>query len=93
MLFSGGVAGMASWYIMPIDAIKSRMQADSFNYPVYKDWRSCAKAIYNEGGYRAFWRGFPVTMVRAFPLNAVMFFVYEHTLAYMKGVLHIDKSI
>ncbi|KAI0212709.1 Solute carrier family 25 member 45 [Lamellibrachia satsuma] len=91
MLFAGGVVGMASWYIMPLDTIKTRMQADSFSEPRYHNWRCCAREIYSEGGCRAFWRGLPVTMVRAFPLNAVMFFVYERTLTFMKRILHIDK--
>ncbi|KAK2176686.1 hypothetical protein NP493_646g01091 [Ridgeia piscesae] len=92
MLFAGGVAGVASWYNMPLDTIKTRMQADAFAASRSKTWRSYARDIYNEGGYRAFWRGLPVTAVRAFPLNAVMFYVYVHSLAYMKRLLHIDDE-
>ncbi|KAG5185388.1 solute carrier family 25 member 45-like protein, partial [Tribonema minus] len=76
---AGGIAGCSSWFaIAPLDVIKSRQQA-------MQDWRSkeasslvaCARGMYREGGHRIFFRGLGTIMVRAFPVNAVIFPIYE----------------
>ena len=92
MLFAGGTAGTLSWYNLPIDMVKSRMQADSASNPRYTGWRSCAVEIYLEGGFRAFYRGIVAVVIRTFPLNAVTFFAYEHALSTMRRMFHIDKN-
>ncbi|KAK2176685.1 hypothetical protein NP493_646g01105 [Ridgeia piscesae] len=90
VLFAGGMAGCISWYNMPVDIVKSRIQADSVRNPRYRGWCSCAKELYREGGWKAFYRGFSVTLVRTFPLNAVTFFVYQKSLTVLKRLLHVD---
>eukprot|EP00611_Tribonema_gayanum_P026436 TRINITY_DN629_c0_g1_i6.p1 TRINITY_DN629_c0_g1~~TRINITY_DN629_c0_g1_i6.p1 ORF type:complete len:241 (-),score=11.20 TRINITY_DN629_c0_g1_i6:395-1117(-) len=83
---AGGIAGCSSWFaIAPLDVIKSRQQA-------MQDWRSkeasslvaCARGMYREGGHRIFFRGLGTIMVRAFPVNAVIFPIYEMTVGLLQ---------
>ena len=37
------------------------------------------KAVYREGGVRALYYGYAITLARAFPANAMIFSVYEAT--------------
>ena len=73
-IIAGGIAGSLSWAIVyPIDLIKSRIQA----LPVdcNKNDRSImhiGNTILKEGGWKALYRGFGITVLRAFPVNAVI---------------------
>ena len=40
-----------------------------------------ARIVHAEGGYRAFYNGLTLKLLRAVPMSAVGFFVYEHTMA------------
>ncbi|KAK2140754.1 hypothetical protein NP493_558g01034 [Ridgeia piscesae] len=81
MLLAGGLSGMVSWMVnIPIDIIKSRLQVDDFARPKYSGTWDCARSSYRASGWRIFWRGLPVTCIRAFPVNAVTFAVYSSTL-------------
>jgi hypothetical protein len=84
-LFAGGFAGVTSWLLnIPIDFIKSRMQADSLTNPRYNGFFDCALKIAKHEGVRVFWRGLPVTCLRAFPLNAITLGVYSECLQVMQ---------
>ncbi|XP_071453961.1 solute carrier family 25 member 45 isoform X2 [Hetaerina americana] len=75
---SGGIAGMISWAaILPLDVIKSRMQADDIKKPVYSGIFDCFKKSLHSNGWGIFGRGFWVMCLRAFPVNAVSFLSYE----------------
>ncbi|RKP23261.1 mitochondrial carrier domain-containing protein, partial [Syncephalis pseudoplumigaleata] len=79
LFIAGGLAGQAAWLVCyPQDVIKSRLQID----PAASGHGSAyyARQLWREGGrqWRVFFRGFGTTMVRAFPVNAVTFLVYEH---------------
>ena len=80
---AGGLAGSLSWIIVyPVDVIKSRIQSlpiDTISAKK-KSFYSIARNIYqNEGGIipLIFSRGLAVTILRAFPVNGTIFFVYE----------------
>ncbi|ELU04221.1 hypothetical protein CAPTEDRAFT_18029 [Capitella teleta] len=84
-LFAGGFAGVTSWVTnIPIDVIKSRLQADSMSNPKYRGFIDCAVQMYRQEGIRIFWRGLPVTCLRAFPLNAITLGVYSSSLQVMR---------
>ena len=73
-LIAGGVAGVASWIgNIPMDVMKSRLQADDLSRRQYANYMDCMRKSYKEGGFRIFWRGLPATCIRAFPVNAVTF--------------------
>jgi solute carrier family 25 carnitine/acylcarnitine transporter 20/29 len=73
-LVAGGLGGIAAWGISyPIDVIKSRMQT----YPEYKGILDCAVKSYRAEGHRVFFAGLGTTVIRSFPVNAVIFLVYE----------------
>ena len=93
MLAAGGLAGMFSWIVnIPIDIVKSRMQADDIGNPRYKSTIDCFKQSYYADGWRVFWRGLPVTCIRAFPTNAVTFAVYSSTLLYFQRLVHEQQA-
>mmetsp|Transcript_11422 Transcript_11422/g.18597 ORF Transcript_11422/g.18597 Transcript_11422/m.18597 type:complete len:282 (+) Transcript_11422:74-919(+) len=74
---SGGAAGAVSWGIIyPMDIVKSKVQMSSFDVPV-KNTFTLIRDIYNAHGMKALYRGCGTTIVRSFPVNAVLFPVYE----------------
>lgn len=74
---SGGLAGVCSWtMIMPIDVVKSTFQA-SYSHQSVLD---CVRKIYRLRGVRSFFTGTLTSAIRAFPVNAVTFLVYEEGL-------------
>lgn len=80
ILLAGGLGGMISWVVSyPFDVVKSFIQAA----PSKVTYFEAVKEIYREGGYRAFARGLTPTLIRAFPVNAVMFASYEIFLYYL----------
>ena len=90
MLMAGGLAGVLSWMgNIPFDVIKSRLQADNLANPRYRNYWECIRKSYRDDGYRVFWRGLPVTCIRAFPVNAVTFTVYSTSLYAMQK--HLKK--
>ena len=65
-LLSGGIAGVFSWLIShPIDTIKSQIQSGKV---------TTIKQAVHRGGL---WKGIYCTLVRAFLVNSVGFWVYE----------------
>lgn len=75
--WAGGLASEVFWLgSFPFDAVKNRLMSDSITEPKYTSWRSAARSIWNEGGPRAFYRGFTPTLIRAFPTNASAIFVW-----------------
>jgi len=95
-LVAGGVAGLMSWSsTMPIDVVKSRFQSDN---PVdrassgtgrmaarYSGVVDCAVHSWRAEGVSVFYRGLPVTCMRAFPTNAVLLVVYVNVLRLLDG--------
>lgn len=82
---SGGIAGIVQW-LPPIycaDVVKSRMQTAPKGY--YLGISDCIRRLYREEGPRVFFRGLSPALLRAFPLHATIFVVYEHVLSYLKS--------
>lgn len=78
LFVAGGVAGSLSWFCnLPIDTVKSRIQGDSLENPVYRGFTQCLNAILKEEGFRALFRGLPAVLMRAFALNAVTLTTYS----------------
>lgn len=87
VLFSGGLAGCISWLsIFPLDTIKTRIQANGLqetdcllttpgNERAHMGMRVCALDIYQERGLTGFFSGLSAAMLRAFIVNAVIFWV------------------
>ena len=81
LLLAGGLAGVLSWIgNIPFDVVKSRLQADNLENPRYSGYWDCVRKSYRDEGWRVFWRGLPVTCLRAFPTNAVTLAVYSTTM-------------
>ncbi|OQR85430.1 Mitochondrial Carrier (MC) Family [Achlya hypogyna] len=81
MLVAGGAAGVISWgLVYPIDVVKSCIQTlPGDSTATEKSMRYQVQRLIKEQGYKPFTKGLGTTLLRAFPVNAVTFFVYEHT--------------
>jgi solute carrier family 25 carnitine/acylcarnitine transporter 20/29 len=78
---AGGISGAWTWAIIyPFDVIKSRIQTSPLDRHLQKDMWTVAKEIVEENGWRYMFRGLGVTLARAFPVNAIIFPVYEFVL-------------
>lgn len=83
---AGGLAGCLSWTIVyPIDVIKSRIQSLPMDHYATTPARErsfyfMARNIARNEGFASliFSRGLAVTILRAFPVNGTIFFVYEY---------------
>eukprot|EP01041_Mallomonas_annulata_P006919 gene6919-14056_t len=74
IFFSGGMAGIAFWLVShPIDTLKSLIQTDNILQPKYNGVIDCIRKVHIEKGILSFYRGFGLSLVRAFPANAVAF--------------------
>ncbi|XP_012271977.1 solute carrier family 25 member 45 [Orussus abietinus] len=70
--------GAISWIpVVPLDNIKSRLQADDFKNPSYKGMMDCYWKMCRAGGMTCLFRGSSVIIVRSFPVNAATFYGYE----------------
>ena len=75
---AGGFSGMFSWlFTYPIDYVKTLVQSDSLEPRKYKSAIDCARIQYAREGYRTFFKGLGVTMLRSFPVNGVGFLSFE----------------
>ena len=85
-ILSGGIAGSLSWAaIYPIDLIKSRIQALPLDCALQE--RSIMHVggnVVRQHGWMALYRGFGITILRAFPVNAIIFPTYEFTLSALR---------
>lgn len=78
ILMAGGLAGSLSWvFTVPIDVIKSRLQADGMNdgRRQYNNVYDCIRKSYKSEGLSFLSRGLTSTLIRAFPMNAACFYV------------------
>ncbi|DAZ95501.1 TPA: hypothetical protein N0F65_001840 [Lagenidium giganteum] len=82
LLLAGGIAGSTSWFVtQPVDVVKSCVQSQGFENQ--KSAWQLTKQNYKAEGAGFFLKGFGATMLRAFPVSAVTFFVYEKTMDFM----------
>ncbi|CAG9323328.1 unnamed protein product [Blepharisma stoltei] len=81
LFLTGGFCGYAYWAPWyPIDAIKSKLQADSLANPAYKGTMDCIKKTIASEGAAGLYKGFIPCMARAFPVNGITFLAYEMTM-------------
>ena len=65
---AGGAAGVVAWAsIYPLEIVKSRTQASG--RPALTEWRQLRAQ-----GRHVMWRGMPATLIRAFAVNAAIFY-------------------
>jgi len=82
-IFAGGLAGSGAWVLTyPLDVIKTRIQAHSSHIGIVE----CYKQMWSAKGVRGFYQGVVPCSVRAFPVNAVIFAIYEWCLAASRNV-------
>jgi len=75
---SGSLSGILLWAsVFPMDVIKTRIQNDSLERPQYKGIADCAQKLYRSQGLPGFFKGFLPCMLRAIPVNGVVFILYE----------------
>lgn len=82
-LLSGGVAGVLCWFAAaPLDLMKTLVQKEARLPLAMRQLKSTkvgdiAHDIYHKEGVKGFFRGVVPLLLRAFPVNATTFFVYE----------------
>ena len=76
---AGGIAGVVSWTLtMPMDVVKSHIQSQPLDGPKQeRAWLPVARRGYAKEGTSYFFRGTGPALLRAFPVSAVVFSVYE----------------
>eukprot|EP00584_Thalassiosira_punctigera_P017968 CAMPEP_0172566908 /NCGR_PEP_ID=MMETSP1067-20121228/113744_1 /TAXON_ID=265564 ORGANISM="Thalassiosira punctigera, Strain Tpunct2005C2" /NCGR_SAMPLE_ID=MMETSP1067 /ASSEMBLY_ACC=CAM_ASM_000444 /LENGTH=443 /DNA_ID=CAMNT_0013358137 /DNA_START=93 /DNA_END=1424 /DNA_ORIENTATION=+ len=78
---AGGISGALTWAIIyPFDVIKTRIQTGPLERELRRGMWTVARDIVEEHGWRHMFRGLGVTLARAFPVNAIIFPVYEFVL-------------
>lgn len=82
--WAGGLSAQVFWLTTyPTDVVKQRVMVDPLGGGLndgtrqFPRWKDAARAVYREGGYRAFWRGFVPCFLRAFPANAAALVAFE----------------
>ncbi|KAG9087462.1 hypothetical protein FS749_002901 [Ceratobasidium sp. UAMH 11750] len=74
---AGGLGSFGYWIMgIPFDNIKNRILAAPLDAPRLSFW-PVAKGIYATQGWRGYYTGLSLCIIRAFPVNACAFFVYE----------------
>ena len=78
---AGGLSGIIIWLIIfPIDLIKSRLQKEAFHSVsdrLYVNALDCVRQTFAQSGIKGFYSGIKPTLLRAFPVHALIFGVYE----------------
>lgn len=82
--WAGGMSAQAFWLMAyPTDVVKQRIMTDPLGgalkdgTPRFKTWKDAATAVYREGGWKGYWRGFLPCFLRAFPANAMALVAFE----------------
>jgi solute carrier family 25 carnitine/acylcarnitine transporter 20/29 len=85
---AGGIAGSCSWAVIyPIDFVKSRIQALPLDCGgAERSMGHVLREAVRHRGWRALYRGFGVTVLRAFPVNGIIFPTYEVTVRALNGM-------
>uniref|UniRef100_A0A1I7YXE7 Mitochondrial carrier protein n=1 Tax=Steinernema glaseri TaxID=37863 RepID=A0A1I7YXE7_9BILA len=77
---AGGCAGSISWWVIcPIEVVKNHIQTSTTSS---KTFLPTARSIFASDGIRGFYKGGLVLLVRGFPVNALVFVVYEKIMAF-----------
>jgi solute carrier family 25 (mitochondrial aspartate/glutamate transporter), member 12/13 len=79
LLSAGAIAGMPAAYLTtPCDVIKTRLQVEARKGETsYTSLRHCAKTIWQEEGFKAFFKGGPARILRSSPQFGFTLAAYE----------------
>lgn len=95
LLTAGAIAGMPAAYLTtPCDVIKTRLQVEARKgEATYNGLRHCAKTIWKEEGFTAFFKGGPARIFRSSPQFGFTLAAYEvlQSLLPMPGTAPKDK--
>lgn len=84
-MLCAGTSGMICWtVIFPLDALRCRLFAQRGE--LRRSTLEMAQYMYAQGGTRAFYRGYTVTVARAGPVAAAVLPIYDLTLEYLSSV-------
>lgn len=82
--WAGGLSAQVFWVVSyPSDVVKQRIMTDPMGGGLgdgvrrFPRWKDAAAAVYREGGWRGYWRGFVPCFLRAFPANAMALVAFE----------------
>jgi solute carrier family 25 (mitochondrial carnitine/acylcarnitine transporter), member 20/29 len=86
--FAGGISGSVTWImIYPIDVIKTRIQTAPIQTPSHElRIIPVGLDLIRQNGWSILFRGLGVTLMRAFPVNGIIFPVYEFTLSHLTNL-------
>lgn len=80
--FAGGLTGCITWAaIYPVDVIKTRIQTSPLDTQVRM--MQVGRDIVQQHGWKFMFRGLGITMIRAFPVNGIIFPCYEFVLKHI----------
>lgn len=83
-IIGGGIAGMMTWAsAYPLDVVMSKMQAQGAQAKYEGKRRGMLWHIrdtYRTGGLKEFFKGLEPCLLRAFPVNAIIFLTFEQTM-------------
>jgi solute carrier family 25 (mitochondrial carnitine/acylcarnitine transporter), member 20/29 len=78
------MAGCNSWlFTYPVDYVKTKMQSQNMSDIKFKSSWDCAVESYRLEGYKTFFKGLGITLLRSFPVNGVAFFSFEFVMRKM----------
>jgi solute carrier family 25 (mitochondrial aspartate/glutamate transporter), member 12/13 len=79
LLTAGAIAGMPAAYLTtPCDVIKTRLQVEARKgEAVYTGLVDCAKQVYRDEGFKAFFKGGPARIMRSSPQFGFTLAAYE----------------
>jgi len=81
---AGGFAGCLTWCVVyPLDVLKTRIQTSSLHQKM-PIWSTTRQILEQPNGWKSLFRGLNVTLLRAFPVNGIIFPVYEYTLSHLQ---------
>ena len=85
-LLGGSLAGVTSWSLaLPADVVKSNVQGSALETPrAQLRFMTVAARLYKAHGARVFFRGLAPCLLRAIPVNALTFLVYDAVLRRMR---------
>lgn len=85
--WAGGLSAQVFWITSyPFDVVKQRILTDSLGGGLkdgerkFVNWKSAARSVWRDSGYKGYWRGFLPCFLRAFPANAVALAAFEGVL-------------
>lgn len=88
--WAGGISAQIFWITSyPSDVVKQRLMTDPMGGALddgqrrFRWWKDAAKAVYQERGWRGYWRGFVPCFLRAFPANAMALVAFEGVMRWL----------